>query len=1067
MKGKHIITILVGMGLLLSSFPGTAASPAQAGGDLTLSNPPLPENNAIAAASPARSIIPKNKVLFSGYDFHPNNPLNNAFEVKSFEYVSPILELIPGSDQSLGNFRFTAIAAGDLNGDAFDEQIIAWVDPANNHIYIRIVAIPGTSGQTFDTGAVTMTLPDVLEIENRVMDVSTGQFSVGGPQQIILAYVDAGHNLRLELYQLQNNTSLLKIGEIASSADPIPGDMPRVAAGDVTGDGLDEIGLAHNTSYPGIIHLRVFQVVELPSGTTPYALYQITDKSVSFLWGNYYYFAGTLRIAAGDVVADDSPNEEFVLISDWYYTGDCLGVLVQVYDNDPDGWAWSNHLAGMADASGSQNWGDLYATGFDVAVGNVDGTGLEEVIFTWPAAMDNWPDLSRSILVYRLNNNAFEFQKGYPVPLLSRVTFLDRLAVGDLDQDLKDEILLASSRGTDFNWQNQYLDVFDFETLNFGPVAQVPFSFVAAPRAFNLAIGNFAGESVVPPTDSLQPRYLAIVDVYVTNRSSNEITPPYYDYNYTGVTSRTWFSGASQICTVPYKLGDTGSKVFPSDINQDIGGDNVYIWVKYDWVAPTDATPVLVGIQASHWPDWNVNCPAGWEAAHGDIGGALTTKSDNDCNRVGLCVRYAPMNETDTFITNLSLYNGSNYSPANLSVCPANRGYWPMTPDLYDIHTGCGGNFMFLAYNQARKWPVMPTALPTPSDSQIASMLKTYAPRVWLAGPVPDYAYGEEFFPSSVEWAFPYLRRNWWNTWTWEGENEAFAWWLATFESLDETDSVLDYFHGCNSLSTNSPCSLQDAPVYAFSDEVEFNVSYVPIKVHDLEYFLYFPYNRGKTMAYTVWGNHVSDWEYVSVRLTQHWDENTGWSLKPAQVYLSAHENGSFYSWSQINRVPGSQVFLPFLSKSSSGPGSHSQVPASTAVASLANPSATHPVVFAAAGSHGIWGFPGWHAYQYIGFPFYMSLIDNTSFGYAWDTWRLVKSFDYETRRGLDGNTWPSWMSKDYNNSTLTGSNPASGPIYRWGNSHEGCYDKIEQCALENGPTGPVDKSVWDLEIMK
>jgi hypothetical protein len=374
---------------------------------------------------------------------------------------------------------------------------------------------------------------------------------------------------------------------------------------------------------------------------------------------------------------------------------------------------------------------------------------------------------------------------------------------------------------------------------------------------------------------------------------------------------------------------------------------------------------------------------------------------------------------------------------------------------------------MFVAYNEARKWPVMPTALPTPSDSEITSMLKTYAPRVWIAGPVTDYPYGEEFFPSSVEWAFPYLWRYWTDTWIWGGGYDFTAWWLTTIESLDETDDVLEYFHGCNSLSTNSPCNLQDAPVYAFSDEVEFDVSYVPIKVHDLEYFFYFPYNRGKLMVGTVYGNHVGDWEYVSVRLTQHWDENIGWSLKPAQVYLTEHEWGQLYSWSQINRVPGSRVFLPFLSKSSSGLVSHSQVPASTAVASLTNPSATHPVVFAGAGSHGLWGFPGSHNYKYIGFPLYTSLTDYTSAGLAWDTWRLVKSFDYETRRGLDGNTWPSWMSKDYKNSTLVGSNPASGPIYRWGNDHEGCDEVTKQCYLENGPTGPIDKPVWDAEIMK
>ena len=37
--------------------------------------------------------------------------------------------------------------------------------------------------------------------------------------------------------------------------------------------------------------------------------------------------------------------------------------------------------------------------------------------------------------------------------------------------------------------------------------------------------------------------------------------------------------------------------------------------------------------------------------------------------------------------------------------------------------------------------------------------------------------------------------------------------------------------------------------------------------VVDLVYWTYYPYDRGKSVVDTIWGNHVGDWEHMSVRL--------------------------------------------------------------------------------------------------------------------------------------------------------------------------------------------------------
>ena len=52
------------------------------------------------------------------------------------------------------------------------------------------------------------------------------------------------------------------------------------------------------------------------------------------------------------------------------------------------------------------------------------------------------------------------------------------------------------------------------------------------------------------------------------------------------------------------------------------------------------------------------------------------------------------------------------------------------------------------------------------------------------------------------------------------------------------------------------------APVYAFYAEKGEGVV-------DLVYFFWYPYNRGKEVLDTIWGNHVGDWEHITVRLTE------------------------------------------------------------------------------------------------------------------------------------------------------------------------------------------------------
>ena len=143
--------------------------------------------------------------------------------------------------------------------------------------------------------------------------------------------------------------------------------------------------------------------------------------------------------------------------------------------------------------------------------------------------------------------------------------------------------------------------------------------------------------------------------------------------------------------------------------------------------------------------------------------------------------------------------------------------------------------------------------------------LVAYAPRVWLDE-------DEVYFPSSVEFAFPHMTR------FADGNGDH---WIRSTEPLESPSDTLPFFAG----------DLDGAPVYAFYADKGMDVV-------DLVYFFWYPYNRGKEVVDTIWGNHVGDWEHITVRLLRGPDD----TLSPSQVYLSAHSFVGIYEWADVER---------------------------------------------------------------------------------------------------------------------------------------------------------------------
>jgi len=254
------------------------------------------------------------------------------------------------------------------------------------------------------------------------------------------------------------------------------------------------------------------------------------------------------------------------------------------------------------------------------------------------------------------------------------------------------------------------------------------------------------------------------------------------------------------------------------------------------------------------------------------------------------------------------------------------------------------------------------------------------------------YLHSEEIFnPSSVEFFLPFME-----------EQDGY---LTTRMPLGcPTCRPFPFLFGQPVTEKKAP------PVYAM-------VSQKSETILDVMYWFFYPYNFGKKFCIGVkiegvcfgcrkeFGDHVGDWEHVTVRF-----EN----LQPTQVYLSYHASGIAYPYGDRNS-------LRYID--------------------------THPVVYIAKGSHGVWGHPGNHIYHRVRNG--ENLTDETNVGTPWYTWNNIQSILYKP----DVIYEPSWINYRGN----------------WGNRKDGCrvYEKLSgECQLNGGPSGPIVKySTVSLEL--
>ena len=247
------------------------------------------------------------------------------------------------------------------------------------------------------------------------------------------------------------------------------------------------------------------------------------------------------------------------------------------------------------------------------------------------------------------------------------------------------------------------------------------------------------------------------------------------------------------------------------------------------------------------------------------------------------------------------------------------------------------------------------------NSQEKANILKTFAPRIYMDK-------NEKYMPSSIDYVKPFVDRVYDETL----KKPIYT----TKEKITDPTTKLDYFKG----------DLANAKLYSFWVD---KGDYV-----DLTYWEFSPYNWGKTVYGTEYGNHVGDWEHVTVRLYKFTQDGITY-VKPNLTLLSYHAWMGKSSFNTMTKVDG-----------------------------------THPVVYCANGSHGMYKSPGEHVYiNYV----VVVLSDVASQGAQWDTWNSLVTLQYDTNTqrgtGLGSSAWPVEFVQgdDYS--------MESGAVYQWGNN--------------------------------
>ncbi|XP_059352054.1 uncharacterized protein LOC130688756 [Daphnia carinata] len=315
------------------------------------------------------------------------------------------------------------------------------------------------------------------------------------------------------------------------------------------------------------------------------------------------------------------------------------------------------------------------------------------------------------------------------------------------------------------------------------------------------------------------------------------------------------------------------------------------------------------------------------------------------------------------------------------------------------------------------------------------NLIRTWSPLIWLHSE-------EKFLPSSVEFFLPEV--------TIQNNESAIVQEYVTPENLIggeasvtlhmQTREPLDC-PSCYNLDMFFGQAIENGGVPTYTIYREYDDAFNTL---DVSYFAFYPYNRGKDACVGVpingscagaeknLGNHVGDWEHNALRFRNG---------QPYLIHLNVHSFGAYYEWNETTQnfqfLVGEEV-RSAVNPNYDGSPYEKDARYEPRYPPTVELMGTHPIVYSANGSHGLWGSPDVHTYV-PGLP----LQDFTDEGTAWTTWdNLILIPWLPSNVSYEGNlNWLNFLGD-------------------WGNSAEGCeYEIITgECELGSGPSGPRSK---------
>ena len=360
-----------------------------------------------------------------------------------------------------------ALATGNFNGDHLDDFV--GVRTYGSELYMKLGYFKdGLQEVTydFDTGEQTGVPPRV----------ATGDFDGDGQDEIVMAWQDSDKRVNLKVYDPQGSIHPAAKGKLYDEKVTW-GTNLGVATGDFDGDGTDEVVLA----WHGLdLHLNV-------------KVYDVDHDGNLIAKAKWTGGEGlqTAAVATGDFNGDGI-DEITVLDSAR------LGIL-QVTGDDLDTLTLkSEHVYGFNDCLGVLDFYFAYGQGLDVATGDFDADGQDEVV----AACYGLYRIS--VHVWALDSNLGLAPKALWTKTIDNAGQVS-IAVGDLNHDLRSEIVLLWNEYYGL-YQHNYLQIFQVAT-DLGSMAakgQQDLGRALANSKIALALGDLDGDSVQvgPPTYS-------------------------------------------------------------------------------------------------------------------------------------------------------------------------------------------------------------------------------------------------------------------------------------------------------------------------------------------------------------------------------------------------------------------------------------------------------------------------------------------------------------------------------------------------------------------------------------